>query len=599
MSPELKPDGRVHVAFSGLPAREGPLAVGQRNVLQWLGKAGTAGIAVNRWIFDLPPGRTVDEIRAAFAHLLADNEALRTTVDLDGDPRQRVAADGSLPIELFTTDPEADETAAAERLAVKLRALPFDLARELPLRVGLIVIGEVVRAAVMVYTHMALDVGGAALIGRQLTRLLTEPDEAGEAASRWQPLDRVAWELSPRGRRQLQAALDYWEQQLRTVPHCMYALPVQNGRPQPGDWAPEGATAAARRAPAIELKSPAAAIALPHIAARTGTSPTMVAVAAFVAVLAHRTGHPRCAYISLVGNRIGRHLHGYVGTLAGPSLVTVEADAYGFDELVRRTGSATLTAARHAVVDVGALNELSQAVYHERGVAFARDVVVNNIHHALGNNTVPAQPPPLSGLPAAAGQTTMKWTEWERVPQLLNFRIFRLDETALTFRLSTASVKSVPAAELERLARGVESLLLAAAAGDVGMTTLSAVTGVEPGRRGQGWAYLDGCWVELAQVRRLVADSLAPAVTSVFLEPAAQRAPGRLTAYLAGDITPAEAHGRCVAALPGPAGLEYYSYITVTPHRYVVCAQAPADVHDHDAWRRQPVVAEGDGRGHG
>lgn len=594
MTAELTVVGRADAVFRGLPAREGPLTVGQRNVLQWLGRAGTGAIGVNHWSFAIPPGLTVDHARTVFVTLLARHESLRTTFELAGEPRQRVAGDGRLSIDVVIGGTGDDEPADLARLTTRLRAEPFDPARELPLRVALLVRGGLVRAGVMVYSHLALDIGGAALIGRDFTALAADLTAALPSEDAWQPLDRAAWEGSEPGQRRLAAALAYWQRQLLTTPHCMYAVPP-SPVPRSGEWNPPEAGAAARRAPAFELKSPAAAIAVPHIAARTGASPTTVVVAAFLAVLAHRTGQRRCAYVGLVGNRIGHHLRGYVGTLAGPSLVVVEADTPGFDELVRRTGVATLAAARHATVDVGALAELSQEVYHQRGVAYARDVVVNNIHHALGNSAPGAPRAPLSAL-ATAERTTGEWTRWERVPQLLNFRIFRLDETALTFRLATASARWVPPTDLESMARGVESLLLAAAGADVDLAELSAITTVLPAVRGPSWRHVDGCWVDLDQVRRLVADALAPVRTSVFYETAPDGS-DRLVAYLAGgthDV--AAAHARCVAALPGPVSLEYHAFTTIAPSRYVCCATAPADPGDEAAWRRLPVLAQGDGR---
>jgi len=588
---------RLHVPFAGLPAREGPLTVGQRNVLQWLGKVGTTAIGLNMWTFTLPDGVTVEGFGKALGPLFARYESLRTTFHLEGDPRQRVAGEGRQPVDIYACGGEVDEEAVVSHIVSRLRAMPFDLASELPLRIALVVENGTVRMGLAVFTHMAFDIASMALVGLHLTELITDPAYTIPADEGWQPIDRAEWERSPSGQRQLRASLSFWERQLSTVPHCMYAVPTARPtRSTRVDWAPPGSSPAARRAPAFEMRSLAAAMAVPHIAARSGTSPTMVVVAAFVAVLAHRTGHRRCAFVSLVGNRVGRHLHGYVGTLAGPSLVAVDADAASFDELTRRLGLATLSAARHAVVDVGELNEMQKQVQLARGVVSARDVVVNNIHQALGLSSSAALPP-LTELAAAAERTQAYWAEWERVPQLLNFRIFELHEAEVYFRLGTASITWVPPADLEMMVRGIESLLLAAAHADVELARLTEVTGVVPVTRGPGWRYVNGCWVELSQVCRLVADALAPAATSVFYE-TTEDGSERLVAYLAGGpvASPMDAHERCVAALPGPSGLEYYTYATIAPGRYVVCATAPDELDDLDSWRRQPVVSEGSGR---
>ena len=48
-----------------------------------------------------------------------------------------------------------------------------------------------------------------------------------------------------------------------------------------------------------------------------------------------------------------------------------------------------------------------------------------------------------------------------------------------------------------------------------------------------------------------------------------------------------------IEGLAPPGGIRYTA---MAPNQYVICAAAPADVRDQAAWRRQTVVAEGDGR---
>ena len=74
-------------------------------------------------------------------------------------------------------------------------------------------------------------------------------------------------------------------------------------------------------------------------------------------------------------------------------------------------------------------------------------------------------------------------------------------------------------------------------------------------------------------------------------------------AYLAaggGIDTPEKAHTACLTTLAGTRTLEPpdgIRYTAIAPSRYVICADAPADVRDMAAWQGQTVVAEGDGRG--
>jgi hypothetical protein len=172
----------------------------------------------------------------------------------------------------------------------------------------------------------------------------------------------------------------------------------------------------------------------------------------------------------------------------------------------------------------------------------------------------------------------------------------------------------VPLGELETLLRGTESLLIAAASGDIPLSRLGEITGVQPIARGPGWLRIGPSWIELAEVQRLVEDAL-PTAAAAFVIPGTAAAEGpaadippsqhsepELVAYLAaggGIATPEQAHLACMATLAGtrcmapPDGIRYTA---MAPARYVICARAPGDVRDLAGWQRQTVVAEGDGR---
>jgi hypothetical protein len=107
--------------------------------------------------------------------------------------------------------------------------------------------------------------------------------------------------------------------------------------------------------------------------------------------------------------------------------------------------------------------------------------------------------------------------------------------------------------------------------------------------------------MELAQAQRLVDYALPGSSARVFAVPGARGEPG-LVAYLTaggGIRTPEQAHASCLAVLAGdrtsrqPGGIRYTA---MTPGRYVICAQQPADPLNLVAWRRQAVLAEGTGR---
>jgi hypothetical protein len=58
------------------------------------------------------------------------------------------------------------------------------------------------------------------------------------------------------------------------------------------------------------------------------------------------------------------------------------------------------------------------------------------------------------------------------------------------------------------LLRRTESLLVAAASGDVDLDRLGEITGMRPVERGAGWLGIDRSWIQLDAIRELLADAL-------------------------------------------------------------------------------------------
>jgi hypothetical protein len=102
-----------------------------------------------------------------------------------------------------------------------------------------------------------------------------------------------------------------------------------------------------------------------------------------------------------------------------------------------------------------------------------------------------------------------------------------------------------------------------------------------PVERGDGWARVDSCWVELARVREVLEEATG-GVAAVF-------GSEELVGYVVADEKPQAIHEKCVALLPG-------RYTAMAPGRYVVCSTAPDDLTDLAAWQAVPVLAEGTGR---
>lgn len=587
---------QLRVKFHGDRGGDGPMTLGQNNTIQWIGLRPDHVLSSVEWVFQVPETAGIDDVAAAWSVLISRHESLRTTyppvTGPDGWPVQRVRACGEATIDVYEVDGvdgAADAVAAARALIRALRERPFELDRELPVRVGVAVAAGAISAVVALYSHMAVDFGAMAVLGRQFTELVADPVSRVVGPLGHQPLDQGEAERSARGRKRARAALLYWQDQLRRGPQCMFALP---GPARPGQVPDD-----AGLPPTCALISPAVATALPRITRRNGVGPAVVILAAASAVIAHRTANRYCMLASLAANRGEVRLRAYVGTLAQHCLLVIDTGSPGFDHLIRHAGTQSLHAQRHSVYDANELEAVHQAVNRDRGTWCDEDFVYNNLSahgvnlRSWGLDEVAVS----SGNPGSQRETegTLGW--W--VPRWMSPALVQIDlmavEPSLDLGMTSGDTRLVPRTEFELLLRGIERLLLAAADDDVDLGQLTQITGLEPVVRDSGWLYTGSCWIELSAAQRLVEDALPGAAPRVFAVPGPSgTATPVLTAYLAATSavsTPGQAHAACMRALPG-------RHTAMAPGRYVLCAGSPADPADLTGWQLQPVLDEGDGR---
>ncbi|GAA4160044.1 condensation domain-containing protein [Phytohabitans flavus] len=566
----LTPRPAVPARFSGGQDAQGPYTLGQLNIKVWLDQSPDHCYSTLKWTLDVPVGTTVQEAAAAVSTLVTWHEGLRTRY-LGGDPPvQRVAGSGELPIEVWSVDEGQAGPVDPALLAHELLArLASGIAPDapLPLRVAVAVRGELVRAAVMVFSHLAVDFQAVTVLGREFTALLRDPRRP--AAGIHQPLAQAAAESDPRARRRQEAAIRHWERHLRLIPQCLYA------RPRTGPSAGGGIG---------QLSSPAGAAALRHIASRTRTSRPTIVFAALCAVLARRTGYSECRFPILSGNRFEPRLEQYVGTLAQSVLVRLDTGGATFDELVRRAFATLLSASRNGAWDATVAARLHERVAAERGLHLRFEPLFNNL--VVDSPAAGPPPEPVESLAGAASRTRVVWQPAPPMPALVRFDLWQVDGL---LRISgwSADTGRMDQAEGESLLRAVERLLLAVAGGDLDAAAVGPATGLDPIAREPGWGLVDSCWIELDEVRRLLDDALGSGVARAFPEPDTG-----LVAYVSAAEAPAspeEIHARCLAALPG-------RLTAMTPQRYVICDGTPHDPSDLASWQRLPVLAEGSGR---
>jgi hypothetical protein len=572
----------VVVEFGAARAGDGPLTLGQRNTWQWMYGQGIRYQSMDDWVFPVPENARIADVVAAFAVLIERHESLRTTFHpIAGEVLQRVNGAGSLTVSVTHVDNiGAISASISQEMVDRLREQPFDPTNELPVRISLTVSGDRVLAAVAVFSHLAVDYGSMAVLSREFTELVTDPGARTVGPPRHHPLDRAAQERSPRGQRRAAAALRYWEGILRRAPQCLYEVPDDPGQ-DPGPLA-------------ALLSSHEASGAVDRITTRTGTSPAAVVLAAVSAVLSVRSAQRLCVFAALSSNRFGPDLRDYVGTLAQDGLVAVEVGGDTLDDLVRRTGTAVLQANRHSLFDVTDLVSRARRITIDRGAEFSRDCVFNNVGAHLADR--PGEPwrtlariadPQAPGghdLTAAPAGTAVSPITTPQFPARLTFRLWQT-RPVLVLALAGADGRYVPRAEIDRLLRATERLLLAAGAGPVPLDRVGEVAGITPVHRDPSWHRVDANWIRLAQVAALLDEALATPAHPVVEG-------GTLTAHLTATRslrTPEQAHAACMAALPGrPA--------TMAPQWYVLHEGTPADPTDLAAWQALPVRAAGSGR---
>jgi hypothetical protein len=466
----------------------------------------------------------------------------------------------------------ADRPAAAEALIRQLRESPDPVRR--PVRMTVAVapgVGDQVIACAAGLSHLAVDQGAIEVLKREFAGQLGDPARPPAGRPGHQPLDQAALEATPAERHRADAALAYIQKQSWRAPRCLYIVP--GGR-------------ASGESLAIELSSAAAAMAVRQVAARTRTSRSSIVLAAICAVVARRASYQELVLTLSSSDRFDRQLVNYVGTLAQSAIAAVEITGGSFDELARHTWMRVLEASRHARYDNVKRDAMERWIEHERGLLRLN-------YEPFFNNLVPESWSALTAgvacqpeeIDVALARTELRWRPMPVDGTPIRFTLNQVDG-CLRLDAWSADTGLMPRAEMESLLLAAERLLVAAAHGDVPGHRMPGLIGLEPIAATPQRILVDHCWVDVADVQRLLDEALAPAITRVFAW-----VDGRpLVAHVAATDavqTPEQAHDRCMTALA-------YHLTAIAPRHYVICPSAPPDPGNPAAW--PPPLAAGTGR---
>lgn len=556
---------RITVRYADGSSGFGPLTRGQDNMIRCI--RGGAPEQINKdSLWPVPDDTSLSAALHALRLLVERHESLRTHFPPgpgpDGFPnRQVVRASGEFTVTVLEagdrTDAELD--ALAEEFGRRDVAVPIDLAAPPRIRFTLLAQGERLLRLVAVVCHAGADGAAIAVLIQDWLALAAGKELPPVSAPT--PLEFAAAEQSPQGRRKAAAALRRWAQILSTGPQAVFADSRITGRA--GDHG------------ALLVRSREGAQDLAAVCRRTGASPSVVLLAVFAALVAHRSGQSRLVLAALSANRQRAALLEHVGTLAQDALIELDLEGddgesgsapTDLDGLIGRTKPTSLAAYWHSTLDAEKVWQVVEDTAHLRGARFGRQVVVNDL-----SLTIPAAVADLQPAPAAEPELTVLPSP--TMPVRLMFTILRISGS-LDFVL-VACPQVLDAQESDHFARALLAVLAAAAKGPVPLDDLPGVTALPTARREGEWHLIDGCWIDLAAVRVLLREALgADAQIRLALEDAA------LTAEITtsdASLTPGVAHDAVVSALPGRD-------TAMAPHHYLV------------RHRRSGTVAAGSGR---
>jgi amino acid adenylation domain-containing protein len=296
--------------------------------------------------------------------IIRRHESLRTSFDAAGGrPRQVVADELELSLEVEDLTGLDDTAGEAERLALAEARLPFDLSRAPLLRARLLRLGAEEHVLLVTMHHIVSDAWSGRIFVRELSALYEEFSGGGDgsplAELPVQYADYAVWQREVLQGALLERELDYWKRQLAGAP-AVLELPAD--RPRPREQSFRGGRQPVRLD--VELTS-----ALRALSRREGVTLFMTLLAAFDALLYSHTGREDLIVGTNVANRSRRETDGLIGFFINQLPVRTRlSGALTFRELLRQVREVTLAAYTHQDVP---FDRLVEALRPERNLSYA------------------------------------------------------------------------------------------------------------------------------------------------------------------------------------------------------------------------------------
>ena len=285
----------------------------------------------------------VEALEKSFNQIIARHEALRTVIAVvDGNPVQRIADRRiiELPVIDLRTFNSQDRDIQARRVITETIRRPFELSKDLMLRVLLLRLDDKEHILVLVKHHIASDGWSSGILWREVAAFYTafssgQPHDLPDLPVQY--ADYAAWQREWLQGDVLETQLSYWQKQLANLPPLL--LPTDRPRP---------AVQAFRGAKQTMVLSQDLSRALKELSRQEGVTLFMTLLAVFQVLLHRYTGQEDIAVGSLTAGRNRTEIEGLIGFFV--NTLVLRADASGnptFREFLGRVRESCLGAYAH------------------------------------------------------------------------------------------------------------------------------------------------------------------------------------------------------------------------------------------------------------
>ena len=286
----------------------------------------------------------IKALQEAISKILERHEALRTNlVATDGIPWQIIApfAEFDLPF----VDLSSDESGQAEEILRKLIEeelhRPFDLAKDLMLRVMLVRLKENEHVLNIILHHISSDRWSMSIFLQELSKfyqafLSGQPDPLPKLSIQY--ADFASWQRQWLSGEVLESQINYWKQHLSGAPPLL-ELPTDYSRPPKPSYRGERLSFTISKSLTNALKS---------LSQKSGSSLFMTLLASFNTLLYRYTQQDDVVVGSPIANRTNSKLESLIGFFANTLALRIDLSGNpSFRELLLRVRKVALDAYAH------------------------------------------------------------------------------------------------------------------------------------------------------------------------------------------------------------------------------------------------------------